>query len=63
MSGVGRGFLRNSQNKSLHLIRDNFSITGDVYRTSIGKRELIPDPIGVCNLRASLPRWIWDQEL
>ena len=25
--------------------------------------ELIPDPIGVCNLRASLPRWIWDQEL
>ena len=24
---------------------------------------LIPDPIGVCNLRASLPRWIWDQVL
>ena len=28
----------------------NFSITGDVYRTSIGKRELIPDPMAIASM-------------
>ena len=49
-SGVGWGFLRNSQNKSLQLIpdpfgRDNNLADGSGIRTSIGHLDLILDYI------------------